>query len=93
MPLNTREYAQACGQYYSAVVPRGGAESTLVHKNDPTLTAAVAGAEQRFVADLWAWDKRNSAVDITPLVASTNAVWGYYKTVHNKRPKPMAFWG
>lgn len=87
--VTAREYAQACGLFYSAVCPRGGAAPTFVHKNDASLTSAVSGAVKRDVADLWAWDKRNSSIDISPLVATTNAHWGYWKHLHQKKPRPM----
>lgn len=93
LPLTAREYAQACGAFHSSVVPRGGSVPEFVHNNDPSLTSAVSGAVKREIADLWAWDKRNSSVDISPLVAVTNAYWGYWKMIHNKKPKPMIAWG
>lgn len=88
-----REYAQGCGELYSSIVPRGESEPDFVHIHQPELSAAVAGAEQRVLADLWAWDKRNSTVDISPLVAVTNAVWGYRKSINKPKPKPMMAWG
>lgn len=90
----TREVAQACGDFYAAVVPRGeGQKPDFWHIDQPDLTTAVANAGKRELMDLWAWDKRNSASDITPLVAVTNALWGYRQGVNKKRPKPMAAWG
>lgn len=88
-----REYAQGCGDLYASIVPRGGSTPNFWHIDQPELTSAVAGATKRELADLWAWDKRNSTVDISPLVAVTHAVWGYHKGVNKKRPKPMAAWG
>jgi phage terminase large subunit-like protein len=90
----TREVAQACGDFYAAVVPRGeGQKPDFWHIDQPELTTAVANAGKRELADLWAWDKRNSASDICPLVAVTNALWGYRQTVNKPKPKPMAAWG
>lgn len=89
----TREYAQACGDFYSSVMPIGGSTPTIRHGNQPELSSAVAGAEKRDLADMWAWDKRNSASDISPLVAATNALWGHRKRVNKPKPKPKALWG
>ncbi|OII61200.1 hypothetical protein BJP40_06650 [Streptomyces sp. CC53] len=88
----TREYAQACGEFYSAVVPRAGKEPDLAHLDQPPLTNAVAGAEKRDLHDSWAWSKRNSATDITPLVAATLALWGVKKCGLKKRARAKAIW-
>jgi hypothetical protein len=71
-----RQYAQACGEFGSSVVPTRGNAPTLVHMDQVPLSSAVAGAEKRELADLWAWDKRLAAVDITALTTATLAVWG-----------------
>lgn len=89
----TREYAQACGDFFASVMPIGGSTPTIRHLNQPELNSAVAGAEKRDLAEMWAWDKRNSATDICTLVAATNAVWGHRKRLNKPRPKPKAAWG
>jgi hypothetical protein len=71
-----REYAHACGWFAGAVMPPRGQKPTLVHRDQTGLTAAVAGACKRELADLWAWDRKTAVVDLTPLVAATNAAWG-----------------
>ena len=86
-----REYAQACGMFHGAVVPRKGNVPCLVHLNQPMLTNAVAGAEKRDLANMWAWDKRNASTDISPLVASTLALWGVLKA--GAAPPPVKAWG
>lgn len=89
-----REVAQACGDLYTSIVPRGdGKEPDFWHIGQPGLTSAVANAEKRELASLWAWDVRNAAADITPLVSVTNALWGYRMGVNKIQPKPMAAWG
>jgi hypothetical protein len=94
LPMTMREHAQACGQFFSSVVPLGGSVPDFVHIDQVELSNAVANVETRTLADLWAWDKRvEGGQDISPLVAVTNACWGYRKTMHKKRPKPMAAWG
>jgi len=66
--LSTREHQQACGGFYDEA-----AAGTLRHRGRPELDAAVAGAEQRIVSDSWLWSRKNSSVDISPLVAVTLA--------------------
>jgi hypothetical protein len=69
--MRTRDVVQACGMFFDAV-----SSSSLRHLDQAPLNAAVAGASQRTVGEAWAWSRRNAAVDITPLVAATNALWG-----------------
>lgn len=83
-----REYAQACGSFYSSIVPRKGNVPCLVHVDQSVLTSAVAGAEKRDLSDMWAWNKRSASVDISPLVACTNAVWGLQKMATIPKPSP-----
>lgn len=77
-PVRSGEYAAACGRFYDCCgVPEDGAEgspSKLRHRDDEPLNAAVAGAAQRPLGDAWAWSRKNSSVDITPLVACTLAL-------------------
>jgi len=70
--VSAREGAQACGQFYQAVVD----SKTLRHRGDQSLTAALAGAVLRPLADAWVWDRRSGASDVSPLVAATLALWG-----------------
>jgi hypothetical protein len=39
------------------------------------MAAAIQGAVKRQVGESWAWSRRSSAVDISPLVAATLALW------------------
>jgi phage terminase large subunit-like protein len=68
---------EACGMFFDAVL-----EGRLVHRDDPVLNAAVEGAKQRNVGDAWAWARRHSASNVTPLVAATLALWGTIKARH-----------
>jgi hypothetical protein len=43
---------------------------------NPALTSAVIGATTKPLGDAWKWDRKNSTVDISPLVASTLALFG-----------------
>lgn len=62
---------QACGQFYDAAM-----NGSLRHSNQPQLNSALGVARKRDLGDAWAWHRRDSGDDITPLVASTLAVWG-----------------
>ncbi|WP_208802954.1 terminase large subunit [Microbispora triticiradicis] len=79
---SARAYAQACGALYDAVVPREGNVPTLRHLGQAPLSAALAGAEKRDLADLWAWTRKGVSVDISPLVAVTLARWGHATNAH-----------
>lgn len=70
-PVTSTEHAQGCGMFFDGVE-----QKTLRHRDDPPLTAAVAGAVKRPLGDAWAWSRKNSSVDISPLVACTLANWG-----------------
>jgi hypothetical protein len=65
------DQAQACGRLYDAVV-----NGQVRHLGQGDLDAAIAGASKRPLGDRWAWSRRSSAVDISPLVAVTLAAWG-----------------
>jgi hypothetical protein len=63
--------AAACGGFVDAVL--GG---TVRHRGNPLLLSAVVSARKRTVGqDLWAWSRKSSAADISPLVAATLALW------------------
>jgi hypothetical protein len=47
----------------------------LLYEPAPELNAAVDGAVKRDVGDRWAWGRRKSTSDISPLEAATSAVW------------------
>lgn len=69
--MNAGEMAQACGRFFDAADQR-----KLRHLHTPELMNALKGAAKRPLGDAWAWDRKSSAVDITPLVAATAALWG-----------------
>lgn len=70
-PVNAQEHAQACGMIYDACD-----QATLRHRGTSELASAVKGAVKRTLGDAWAWSRKNSTVDISPLVAATLAHWG-----------------
>jgi hypothetical protein len=67
-----REMAQACGALYEDVVEN----AAFRHLDQPQLNAALSGARKRPVGDAWAWHRRDSGIDISPLVSSTLAWHG-----------------
>lgn len=48
-----------------------------LNRHGAALSAAVEGASTRRVGDGTTWDRKSSATVISPLVAVTNAVWGF----------------
>jgi len=69
--LSGRDIARACGEFYDEVMT-----GRLTLTPDQALDAAAAGAVQRTLADAWAWGRRRSSSDISPLCAVTWAAWG-----------------
>lgn len=77
--LGTRDITHAAGMFINRVN-----NSTLLHADQPALNDAIANARKRPVGDAFAWQKKNIDVDITPLVAATNAAYGL---TLKRRPK------
>jgi hypothetical protein len=67
--VNTSEHGQACGRLVDMV-----SEGSVAHLGSDELRDAVRGARSRTLGDAWAWSRRNSSVDISPLVAATLAL-------------------
>jgi phage terminase large subunit-like protein len=74
---SAREAAQACGQFYDAAT-----SDALRHLDQPELNSALAGAARRPLGDAWAWARKNSSSDISPLVAVTLAMFGHATHAH-----------
>jgi hypothetical protein len=70
VPVEGREAVQACESFLAATIGR-----QLVHRDETALNLAVAGAVRRQSGDSWKWSRRDSSVDISPLVAATQAKW------------------
>lgn len=68
--LDSDDHAKACEVLVDNLNGR-----TLRHLEQLDLTSAVRGAQTRPLVDRWAWSRRNSKVDISPLVAATLALW------------------
>jgi hypothetical protein len=69
--VNAREMGQACGAFYDAAV-----NDRIRYVNHPDLNAALAGAKKRDLGDAWAWHRKDSVTDISPLVGLTLAMHG-----------------
>jgi hypothetical protein len=68
--LDGPEHAQACGRFVDAVN-----EETLRHLGSLDLLNAIRAAKTRSLGDRWAWSRKSSSADISPLVAATLALW------------------
>ena len=68
--VGARDYAAACGHFHDLV-----GEGGVRHLGTDELATAVKNAATRPLGDSWAWSRKNSAADISPLVAATLAVW------------------
>lgn len=68
--LSAAEHAEACARLVDAV-----AERNLCHRGSLDLWNAIRGASTRPLGDRWAWSRKSSTVDISPLVACTLALW------------------
>lgn len=68
--LDSNEHGQACGLLIDAIN-----DGNLCHLDQDELQNAIRGSKPRPMVDAWAWSRRNSDVDISPLVAATFAVW------------------
>lgn len=71
--VEAREYAKAFGLLLDKIDQRG-----IRHLGGNDLRNAIKGAVKRPIGDgSYGWGRRNSSVDISPLVAATLALWGY----------------
>lgn len=68
---DSNDMAVACGQFY-----QWATEDGLRHTGQPQLNASLAVARKRPLGDRWAWNRKTSDADITPIVAATLAAWG-----------------
>lgn len=70
--LDTEDVLDACAWVHKAVTEEPGG---LAHGEYPELDRAVAGASRRAVGDRWAWGRKTSTADISPLESVTFAGW------------------
>jgi hypothetical protein len=78
--VSPEEVAVAHGEFMDLV-----GDGDLEHLDQPPLTTAVRAAQQRSLAGAQAWERR-VAVDQSPLVAATLAVWALRRWEELSRP-------
>lgn len=79
-----------CGYFYDGLAGPDVQTRDVHHIGQPNLTAAVRGAIKRDYGGSWTWQRRDLAVDITPLAAVSLALFGH-STVRVHRPMVQAF--
>lgn len=75
--IGTSDVARGYGMFFDGISGEDRDGRIVRHLGQPELTAAVAGAVTRSMGPgATTWDAKNALVDITPLVAATNALYG-----------------
>lgn len=85
---SARDVAAAYGQFVDAVMPEEG-EPTLRYIPHPALDVAAAGAATRSLTTAKAWDAVAATTESSPLIAATNAAWGFATKGHIEEPPPV----
>lgn len=73
----TNEVAAACGSLADAIT-----NAKVHHIDQLELNSAVGGVTTRPLGDAYAWGRRTSSVNISPLVAVTLARWAYFARIN-----------
>lgn len=73
--IGPRQLVLGCGKFFDLTKTH-----ELRHIDQVPLTAALAGAKRRPLGDAWAWHRRDTTVDVSPLVAATLALHGHLST-------------
>ena len=66
-----RHMSIACAKFYDGIIDR-----SVIHTDQPQVNVALSVARKRPLAGGWAWNRKDAASDITPIVAETLALWG-----------------
>jgi hypothetical protein len=84
---SVRDVVAAAGAFYDGISGQrapdpdtgelGPDPRVIRHRGQAELADAVAGAVKRPLGSAWAWDQMAATADITPLIAVSNALWGY----------------
>lgn len=77
---NAGDMAVACARFFDGVMA-----GTVHHIAQPQLAVALGAAAKRDLESGWAWSRKSSASDITPVVGVTLALWGAQNS-NVKRP-------
>jgi phage terminase large subunit-like protein len=70
--IGPRQLVTGCGKLFDLITSK-----QIRHIDQTPLNAAVAGAKRRPLGDAWAWHRRDTSVDVSPLVACTLALQGH----------------
>jgi hypothetical protein len=70
--VETGDHAIACSKFAALIDER-----ELRHLGGEDLRSAIKGAGKRPLGDAWLWSRKNSTVNIAPLVAATLATWSF----------------
>lgn len=65
-----QEVSAGCAAFYDGIV-----QHTIYHRPAPVLDRAAASGIARNVNEAWVFDRRNSPVDVSPLIACVGAMW------------------
>ena len=97
-----RDIAAAAGSFYDGISGKratnpdtgelGPDPRVIRHRGQEELTTALAAAVKRPLGTTWAWDQMASAADITPVIAVSNALWGYATRPIEAPTIPMVAW-
>lgn len=79
------DVTEACGMLFDAVD-----QEAMHHLGQDELASALKAAKKRDVGERWAWSRRNSSANITPLVSATLALWGA-RTIVPEAPPMVAY--
>jgi phage terminase large subunit-like protein len=66
-----RDMAIACAKLYDAVM-----DKSVRHTDQPQVNVALSVATKRPLQGGWAWNRKDAASDISPVVSMTLALWG-----------------
>jgi len=66
-----RDMAIACAKFFDSVI-----DGSVRHTDQPQVNVALSVARKRPLAGGWAWNRKDAASDITPVVSETLALWG-----------------
>jgi phage terminase large subunit-like protein len=79
--LTAGEVGRACVMFADTL-----ASGRIAHRDQLPLTAAVSGAVRRPLGDAFAWSRKSSPVDISPLYAATFAAYRHLSTPAPQKP-------
>lgn len=69
--IGARDVANSAGKFFDAVM-----NGDLRHLSQPSLNISVTNASRRKIGDAFGFSRNNNAVDLTPLVSCSFALWG-----------------